>query len=564
MKFKNILVLSLSSLLLVSCGGSTNNNNNDDNKNQDQTITIQDSFFNNLKQGYILESKVSETINNETKYFIQKQEHKNTAYSSFVYGYADTLDTATTNTLSQKETYYAVKEGNNTYVANGRLGVNNKVNLSKIKYGNDSEYAGFEKYGFINFFTYFSSTTFDVMFEKINNVSNTYSLKDTFKTNSIGTSIATQLYGQPGLVLDSFVLEFNKDGISSIEANLTYDSSKNSYDYTYETKILSSGNINFEEAYTPYAKTQDTKFNAFYSDINNKNFTVYVQNYENSNETTTISLEYDNDKFIYSYLDEDGEETTINAIKKDNTYYQVLVETDEDNNKTYKYGNPLEESLVNGIIPKFDISGDVFKFDEESHTYKIKENIVDTMDSIVGFEVSAEVINDLEMQLYVYDGGSNQYAITNTYGNNSTYITLSSCGETTIPFNSTNIIEASTWKESLFASSNDFNILKTLLDNDLAILPVPTSMDQEGKWSIVGNITDNSSSTMKLIYDIAGDYDEDTLLDYYFILMDYEWELDEDNECFYKLLENNILKAEVLLTEDTPTKFYIQFSYVTE
>ena len=133
MKFKNILLLSLSSLLLVSCGNNAVNPidpNPDDSKNND--ITIKDSFFTELKKGYILTTKVSETINNETKYFLEKVEHNGKAYSSFVYSYADTLDTATNKTLTNSETYYELEEDGTTYVANGRLGVNNKIKLSKI------------------------------------------------------------------------------------------------------------------------------------------------------------------------------------------------------------------------------------------------------------------------------------------------------------------------------------------------------------------------------------------------------------------------------------------------
>ena len=54
------------------------------------------------------------------------------------------------------------------------------------------------------------------------------------------------------------------------------------------------------------------------------------------------------------------------------------------------------------------------------------------------------------------------------------------------------------------------------------------------------------------------------ILDYYLLLLDYEWEMDEDNLCFYKQINNKKLKTEVFVTEDAPNKFYIQFSYVNE
>lgn len=566
MKFKNILLLSLSSLLLVSCGNNAVNPidpNPDDSKNND--ITIKDSFFTELKKGYILTTKVSETINNETKYFLEKVEHNGKAYSSFVYSYADTLDTATNKTLTTSETYYELEEDGTTYVANGRLGINNKIKLSKIKYGNDLNYAEFEKYGFSNFFNYFSASTFSTMFDKVSGKENTYSLKETYKDNIIGTAISTQLYGQPGLNLDSFVLEFNNDGIKAINASLEYTTSTKIYDYTIDATIEAKGNINFEEAYKPFEAKEDTNFDSFYNDVKNKNYTLYIQNYEGSTQTSYITLLLDQNKFTYILGDEDGEETTINAIKKtDGSCYSITSTEDGDGNDGYQYSNAMDKKLFDNIIPSLDISGDIFTYDENKYEYVVKNGITDTMDSIVGFEVNADVIDELSMQLYVYEGVPNQYIITNKHNDSITYITITNCGSTTIAFNEENIKEKTSWKESLFAKASDYNILKVLLNNDTSILPIPANMDQEGERSIEGNITDNSSSTMKLIYNVTGAYDDDTILDYYLLLLDYEWEMDEDNFCFYKQINNKKLKAEVLVTEDAPNKFYIQFSYVNE
>lgn len=224
----------------------------------------------------------------------------------------------------------------------------------------------------------------------------------------------------------------------------------------------------------------------------------------------------------------------------------------------------MDKKLFDNIIPSLDISGDIFTYDENKYEYVVKNGITDTMDSIVGFEVNADVIDELSMQLYVYEGVPSQYIITNKHNDSITYITITNCGSTTIAFNEENIKEKTSWKESLFAKASDYNILKVLLNNDTSILPIPAYMDQEGERSIEGNITDNSSSTMKLIYNVTGTYDDDTILDYYLLLLDYEWEMDEDNLCFYKQINSKKLKAEVLVTEDAPNKFYIQFSYVNE
>ena len=560
MNYKKIAALSLTSLLLFSC----NDTKNDDGY-KDNTVTIVDSFFNELKKGYILDSVVTETINGETAYFITESQHNQDDYTYLVYDYATSASSVNKNVLKTSDTIYPLVENGVKYVATGRLNLNNEVKKYKINYVN-AGYGKYDELGFKNLFSYIDASSFSTLFTKINNVDNAYSLNEDQFNKEFGKAIITQLYGQPGLNLDSFALEFNKDGIATISATANYTGTKGNYSFIFDTTIVSKGDVDFKYTFEPYANVEDSDFNKFIANVNKHNYTMYVQNYVNEVEISDVTLKLNNDKLSYQIEDKQEDETaSYNMIKTSEGKYFYVNESIGDETTTYTYGAETGEETFNAVIPSMKLSRNVFDYDSDSLTYSVKNNVYDELDSIVPFEVSAETINELTMQLFDYDGYS-QYIITNKNGNNTTYITISDVGSTTFDFNEGNIktdTSVTTWEKSLFDSEDDYNTLLAFLNNDMSNLPLPSGMNAEGYWMIGGEIS--SEEGVDLLYLGSTTVDDDVLYDYYLALMASGWEIDEDNECFYKTINNNKIKLTATAYADGSDNYmYITMTYITQ
>lgn len=563
---KKIAALSLSSLLLFSCN-DTRVDDGGDKEKEDDAITITDSFFNELKQGYILDSIVTETIDGESQYFISESQHNENDYTYLVYGYASSIDAVNKETLETSDTIYPLEEDGETYASSGRLNLNNKVKKYKINYMN----TGFGKYdemGFKNLFSYVNASSFATLFKASTSKKNVYSLNSDQFSTEFGKAIITQLYGQPGLNLDSFVIEFNKNGIESISASANFTTSTKSYTYLFDTTIVSKGsNIDFKYTYEPYATIEDDAFTKFLTNVNNHNYSMYIQNYVNETEISTISLKLNSDKITYSIEDKEEDETaSYNIIKtSEGKYFYVNENLDASEETTYTYGQETNKETFNKVIPEMKLSRNVFDYDKDTLTYTVKANINDELDSIVPFEVSAETVDNLTMQLYDYSGYP-QYIITNINGKYTTYITISDVGTTTFNFNEDNIktdTSISSWDKSLFDSEDDYNDLLAFLNNDVTNLPLPSGMNLEGNWMKGGEV--ESEDGIDLLYFGDSNVDDDKLLSYYELLVVSDWEIDEDNECFYKTINNKKIKLVAEAYADgTDNYMYIVMTYVTE
>lgn len=195
MKKSTLLVSLLSVLAMTSCGGNNSNPDNsgtggDEGGEQEQVKVLTQETLEELAKGYVLESKVTEKINDEVYYFYTDSFHDGNSFTYKVY--ATSNSEPTKNQLNIFETYSKDEDGN---LVNERRNISNqKTYYKRVIAG---QLIDFDR-GYANFFSFLELTDFEEN-------EGVFTLKES-SIDKVSPYIITQLYGNEGFELASLEL----------------------------------------------------------------------------------------------------------------------------------------------------------------------------------------------------------------------------------------------------------------------------------------------------------------------------------------------------------------------
>ena len=159
MKKSTLLVSLLSILAMTSCGGNDSNPDNsgtggDEGGEQEVKVLTQETLE-ELAKGYVLESKVTEKINDNVHYFYSDSFHDGDSFTYKVY--ATSNSTPSRDQLTIFETYSKNENGNSV---SERRSINNQKTYYKLTNPLTGDFIQFDT-GYTNFFSFLDLTDFE-------------------------------------------------------------------------------------------------------------------------------------------------------------------------------------------------------------------------------------------------------------------------------------------------------------------------------------------------------------------------------------------------------------------
>lgn len=460
MKKSTLLVSLLSILAMTACGGNDSNPDNsgtggDEGGEQEQVKVLTQETLEELAKGYVLESKVTEKINDEVYYFYTDSFHDGNSFTYKVY--ATSNSEPTKNQLNIFETYSKDEDGN---LVNERRNISNqKTYFKRVIAG---QLIGFDR-GYANFFSFLELTDFEEN-------EGVYTLKDS-SIDKVSPYIITQLYGNEGFELASLEISYVDENLTLSVVAAPYIAGTTTYNYFFDVVVKDLGeDVSFAKRADPYEEVSDETFEGMLTSLKNKNYKMIQQDYYKDNLSSTSTLIVNGD-LTYRENEYDGTTYKIATYKDGDKYY----EANNVDGKFVKAGE-VDASVFNALFSSFNISRACF--DLTNNKYVVKDDV--TGDSSVYTPFIAEVseISDFSIEIK-----NDSYVFTNVGGDYTTVVTFTNVGSADVGYTledikEPTIDESSAWAQLL--DSDSLAILTSIYGENVDLLPVPTDLNTAG------------------------------------------------------------------------------------
>ena len=457
---KSILLMSLLSILaLTSCGGSNSNPDNsgtggDEGGEQEVKVLTQETLE-ELAKGYILESKVTEKINNNVHYFYSDSFHDGDSFTYKVY--ATSNSEPTKNQLNISETYSKDEDGN---LVNERRNISNqKTYYKRVIAG---QLIDFDR-GYANFFSFLELTDF-----KENE--GVFTLKDS-SIDKVSPYIITQLYGNEGFELASLEISYVDENLTLSVVAAPYIAGTTTYNYSFDVVVKDLGeDVSFAKRADPYEEVSDETFEGMLTSLKNKNYKMVQQDYYKNNLSSTSTLIVNGD-LTYRENEFDGTTYKIATYKDGDKYY----EANNVDGKFVKSGE-VDASVFNALFSSFNISRACF--DLTNNKYVVKDDVTGDSSVFTPFISDVSEISNFSIEIT-----NDSYIFTNIGGDYKTVVTFTNVGSADVGYTiddiqDPTIDESSAWAQLL--DSDSLAILTSIYGENLDVLPVPTDLNTSG------------------------------------------------------------------------------------
>lgn len=461
MKKSTLLVSLLSILAMTACGGNDSNPDNsgtggDEGGEQEVKVLTQETLE-ELAKGYVLESKVTEKINDNVHYFYSDSFHDGDSFTYKVY--ATSNSTPSRDQLTIFETYSKDENGN---LVSERRNISNQKTYYKLTNPLTGDFIQFDT-GYTNFFSFLELTDFEEN-------EGVYTLKES-SINKVSPFIITQLYGNQGFELDSLEITYVEDNLTlSVEA-APYIAGTTTYNYTFDVVVKDLGeDVNFAKRADPYEEVSDETFEGMLTSLKNKNYKMVQQDYYKNNLSSTSTLIVNGD-LTYRENEFDGTTYKIATYKDGDKYY----EANNVDGKFVKSGE-VDASVFNALFSSFNISRACF--DLTNNKYVVKDDVTGDSSVYTPFISDVSEISNFSIEIT-----NDSYIFTNIGGDYKTVVTFTNVGSADVGYTLDDIQdptvdESSAWAQLLDEES--LAILTSIYGENVDLLPVPTDLNTTG------------------------------------------------------------------------------------
>ena len=324
----------------------------------------------------------------------------------------------------------------------------------------------------------------------------TYKLNDDACAAS-SNGLSSLFYTNPGLTVKNLKLSLVDDELH-ISGKMEYGS-----DYTYKVNatVLAMGEgTDVDHRAVPFAEVEDAEFDAMVASLKAKNYSSYVEIYEDDEligealyASTEDGIFYATGRYAFGYYElGDG----------------IVQEVEYKNGAFYKTGTP-EEGDLDEIRPTFNISRACFDQLDDG-TYKIKDGVEGDMFICCVFELYPSELANLTIK--ISDDG---YVFTNSLDSESSTVSFYDVGSTQMPFDADSVLDpvpstSTTWSDVL--DSDSYAWLENVAGDAAASIPVPEGYDE---WYQISEEED-----FAFLAAVAGDSIDDDIYAYYMALVD--------------------------------------------
>lgn len=457
---KSILLMSLLSILaLTSCGGNDSNPDNsgaggDEGGEQEVKVLTQETLE-ELAKGYVLESKVTEKINDNVHYFYSDSFHDGDSFTYKVY--ATSNSEPTKNQLNIFETYSKDEDGN---LVNERRNISNqKTYYKRVIAG---QLIDFDR-GYANFFSFLELTDFEEN-------EGVFALKES-SIDKVSPYIITQLYGNEGFELDSLEISYVDENLTLSVVAAPYIAGATTYNYSFDVVVKDLGeDVSFAKRADPYEEVSDETFEGMLTALKNKNYKMVQQDYYKDNLSSTSTLIVNGD-LTYRENEFDGTTYKIATYKDGDKYY----EANNVDGKFVKSGE-VDASVFNALFSSFNISRACF--DLTNNKYVVKDDVTGDSSVFTPFISDVSEISNFSIEIT-----NDSYIFTNIGGDYKTVVTFTNVGSADVGYTideiqDPTVDESSAWAQLLDEES--LAILTSIYGENLDVLPVPTDLNTSG------------------------------------------------------------------------------------
>lgn len=494
MKRKNLLILGLTSLfMLTSCGGVEKPIDDTSKK-----LELTDEMFVELGKQYHLENVVHEKINNSSKYYINESLHNGSEFTYEQYKSFDTEAEINKETRLLFETYSREKESGKLLAS--RLDVGNKIAYYDVMMPDGSGYMNWDLLGYDNMFKDLKSTHFSKFSE------DTYTLDlDNPVVKPLAKRIGTQLYGNGGFDIQGLSLYIDKTGITSFNTvfkDYISSTGNTTYSYTIDSKVVAKGeSVKFTRRAQPKEAIEDAAFTTAINSLKEHNFTMTHTNYVKDVVTHVNTIKTNKDK-LYSIRENKEEKTTLHEAiykKGDSFYNATLIGAN-----LYQAG-VVDEKIFTAHFPTFDIARSSFKKDETGTYVFLKNEIEGDFDVATQFENEVTILKDFTIKLE-----EGKITFTNSSKDFKTVVEFTNINSTDTGFTSETVkiydSTKATWDD--LVRPNDLAIIQAIFGDDYNVnLPIPANMRKLDSWSIMDLSEDPNAHIYLLAYQPTGTSD---------------------------------------------------------
>ena len=459
MKKSTLLVSLLSILAMTACGGNDSNPDNsgtggDEGGEQEDKVLTQETLE-ELAKGYVLESKVTEKINDNVHYFYSDSFHDGDSFTYKVY--ATSNSEPTKNQLNIFETYSKDKDGN---LVNERRNISNqKTYYKRVIAG---QLIDFDR-GYANFFSFLELTDFEEN-------EGVFTLKES-SIDKVSPFIITQLYGNEGFELDSLEISYVDENLTLSVVAAPYIAGTTTYNYSFDVVVKDLGeDVSFAKRADPYEEVSDETFEGMLTALKNKNYKMVQQDYYKNNLSSTSTLIVNGD-LTYRENEYDGTTYKIATYKDGDKYY----EANNVDGKFVKSGE-VDVSVFNALFSSFNISRACF--DLTNNKYVVKDDVTGDSSVYTPFISDVSEISNFSIEIT-----NDSYIFTNIGGDYKTVVTFTNVGSADVGYTiddiqEPTIDESSAWAQLLDEES--LAILTSIYGENVDLLPVPTDLNTDG------------------------------------------------------------------------------------
>ena len=459
MKKSTLLVSLLSILAMTACGGNDSNPDNsgtggDEGGEQEVKVLTQETLE-ELAKGYVLESKVTEKINDEVYYFYTDSFHDGDSFTYKVY--ATSNSEPTKNQLNIFETYSKDEDGN---LVNERRNISNqKTYYKRVIAG---QLIDFDR-GYANFFSFLELTDF-----KENE--GVFTLKES-SIDKVSPYIITQLYGNEGFELASLEISYVDENLTLSVVAAPYIAGTTTYNYSFDVVVKDLGeDVSFAKRADPYEEVSDETFEGMLTSLKNKNYKMVQQDYYKDNLSSTSTLIVNGD-LTYRENIYDGTTYKIATYKDGDKYYEA-----NNVDGTFVKSGEVDASVFNALFSSFNISRACF--DLTNNKYVVKDDVTGDSSVFTPFISDVSEISNFSIEIT-----NDSYIFTNIGGDYKTVVTFTNVGSADVGYTIDDIQdptvdESSAWAQLLDEES--LAILTSIYGENVDLLPVPTDLNTSG------------------------------------------------------------------------------------
>lgn len=460
MKKSTLLVSLLSILAMTACGGNDSNPDNsgtggDEGGEQEQVKVLTQETLEELAKGYVLESKVTEKINDNVHYFYSDSFHDGDSFTYKVY--ATSNSEPTKNQLNIFETYSKDEDGN---LVNERRNISNKKTYYKRVIA--GQLIDFDR-GYANFFSFLELTDFEEN-------EGVFTLKES-SIDKVSPYIITQLYGNEGFELDSLEISYVDENLTLSVVAAPYIAGTTTYNYSFDVVVKDLGeDVSFAKRADPYEEVSDETFEGMLTSLKNKNYKMVQQDYYKNNLSSTSTLIVNGD-LTYRENEYDGTTYKIATYKDGDKYY----EANNVDGKFVKAGE-VDASVFNALFSSFNISRACF--DLTNNKYVVKDDVTGDSSVFTPFISDVSEISNFSIEIT-----NDSYIFTNIGGDYKTVVTFTNVGSADVGYTIDDIQEPTVDESSAWAQLLDeesLAILTSIYGENVDLLPVPTDLNTSG------------------------------------------------------------------------------------